>query len=76
LSNRIAWGNICCHCPGGVEELAMRKIIGGILVLMASAGFAAAGIGAAPEIDPTAAVGALALLGGGALVIRGRRRKQ
>jgi LPXTG-motif cell wall-anchored protein len=59
-----------------VEQLAIMKIVAGVLILMASAGFALAGIGAAPEIDPTAAVGALALLGGGALVIRGRRRKQ
>ncbi|HUI76374.1 MAG TPA: hypothetical protein VLY24_00625 [Bryobacteraceae bacterium] len=50
----------------------MRKLIGLVLVMMAVAG--AAWAGESPEIDPTAAVGALALLGGGALVIRGRRR--
>jgi LPXTG-motif cell wall-anchored protein len=34
-----------------------------------------AGLASAPEVDPASAVGALALLAGGLLVIRGRRKK-
>jgi LPXTG-motif cell wall-anchored protein len=53
----------------------MKKLIGFAFLMMGVAGVAFAG-GPAPEIDPSAAVGAIALLGGGALVIRGRRRKR
>jgi len=55
----------------------MAKLIGLMLLMIGSAGFALAGLVAAgvPEIDPTAAAGALALLSGGLLVIRARRRK-
>lgn len=52
----------------------MNKLIGLALLMIGVAGIALAG-GPAPEIDPSAAVGAIALLGGGVLVIRGRRRK-
>jgi len=53
----------------------MRKIVGMTLLLIGVAGFAmAAAPTAAPEIDPTSAVGALALLSGAVLVIRGRKR--
>jgi hypothetical protein len=48
------------------------KIVGMILLLVGSAGFAMATI--APEIDPGSATTALALLSGAVLVIRGRRK--
>ena len=54
----------------------MRKSIGFLMLLLGAAGFALAGGGsAAPEIDPATGIGALALLSGAILVIRGRRRK-
>lgn len=54
----------------------MRRITGLAMFAVAVSGTALAGIGGAPEIDPTAAVGALALLSGGVLVLRSRRRKR
>jgi hypothetical protein len=45
-----------------------------VLMLMGISGFAFAGT--VPEIDAAAGVGALALLSGGLLVIRGRRKRQ
>lgn len=54
----------------------MRKFIGLTLILIGSASFAIAGaIITVPEIDPATAVGALALLSGGLLVLRARRKK-
>jgi hypothetical protein len=51
------------------------KIIGLTMLLLGAAGSAMAGlVVAAPEIDSTSAVGALALLSGALLVIRGRRK--
>ena len=52
----------------------MTKMIGVALLMIGIAGIALAG--EAPEIDPTSAIGPLTLLGGGALVILGRRRKR
>ena len=66
----------------------MRKLFGLALLTLVVAGLAVAaateidprgaagaGGGPAPEIDPSVAVGALTLFGGGILVIRGLRRK-
>lgn len=50
----------------------MRTI--GLLVLLAATGSAALACGVAvPEVDSASAIGALALLTGAVLVIRGRR---
>ena len=48
------------------------KIVGMMLLLVGSAGFAMAT--AVPEIDPGSATTALALVAGAVLVIRGRRK--
>jgi LPXTG-motif cell wall-anchored protein len=54
----------------------MEKYAGLALLLIGSAGMAVAGgPTSAPEIDPAMAVGALALLSGGLLVIRARRKR-
>jgi hypothetical protein len=54
----------------------MAKLTGLALLLMGMAGFAFAGQLVVPEIDVTTGVGALALLSGGLLVIRARRKRQ
>ena len=58
-----------------VGEL-MTKITGTILMLLGTAGFAFAGVTTVPEIDPAMGIGALTLLSGALLVIRGRRKRQ
>jgi hypothetical protein len=50
----------------------MRRIIGMALIMAATAAIVLAAPGV-PEIDPGSATGALALLAGAALLIRGRR---
>ena len=53
----------------------MMKTIGFTLLLLGSAGVAAAqGPVAAPEIDPATSIGALVLLSGALLVLRARRK--
>jgi len=53
----------------------MKKAIGMISLLCGLVGRAvASGPAPAPEIDPASAVGALALLSGAVLVIRGRKK--
>jgi hypothetical protein len=55
----------------------MKNYIGLALLLIGSAGFVSAGIPpSVPEIDVATGVGALTLLAGGLLVIRGRRNKK
>ena len=55
----------------------MTKVVGTILLLIGMAGFAFAGGGVSvPEIDAATGVGALALLSGGLLVIRARKKRQ
>lgn len=51
------------------------KFAGMALVLTAFSSFAFAGGVAAPEIGPASAAGAVAMLAGAILVIRGRRRR-
>jgi MYXO-CTERM domain-containing protein len=51
----------------------MKKLIGFALLLAGSAGFLFAG-NTAPEIDPSSGAAALALLSGGLIVLRSRRR--
>jgi len=52
------------------------KIIATLALALATAGMAFAGLAvAAPEIDPASSVAALALLSGGLIVIRARKRK-
>ena len=50
------------------------KFTGMVLILMGLSSLAFAGVAAVPEIGPASGVGALALLAGGLLVIRGRRK--
>ncbi|MGH9557709.1 MAG: hypothetical protein ACRD30_00615 [Bryobacteraceae bacterium] len=54
----------------------MKRFIGFSLLLMGASSFAFAGMAPSPEIDPSAAAGAVALLLGGVAVLRARRRKQ
>jgi hypothetical protein len=56
-----------------LRRISMTKVSVLILLLTASAAFAGA-IGAAPEIDPSTGVTALALLSGGLLLLRSRRK--
>jgi len=56
------------------ERIPMRQILGGVLLMMGAAGAVFAGI-TAPEIDPASGAAALALLAGGLVVLRGRRKK-
>lgn len=55
----------------------MRKIIGLSFLLIGVAANCMAGIqiSGTPEVDPTTGAAAIALLGGGLLVIRYRRKK-
>jgi hypothetical protein len=62
----------------------MRKLMAGMLLILASSACLMAGnpcpttvscIAKAPEFDPTAGIAALALLGGVVLIVRGRRKK-
>ena len=52
----------------------MRKLLGFSMILMGVAVSVQAG-SVAPEIDPSSGVAALALLSGGLLVLRARRKK-
>jgi hypothetical protein len=55
----------------------MKNYIGLALLLIGSAGMVSAGfVPTVPEIDVATGVGALTLLAGGLLVIRGRRNKK
>ena len=51
------------------------KTAGMLLILMGLSGFVFAGSPTVPEISPATGVGALALLSGAVLVIRGRRKR-
>jgi len=50
------------------------RLCGTILLLLGSAGFALAG-NPSPEIDPSSGAAAIALLSGGLIVLRARRKK-
>jgi hypothetical protein len=50
------------------------KYIGAIVILLGTASFAFAG-SVAPEIDGSSVAAALALVSGGLLVLRGRRKR-
>ncbi len=51
------------------------KAFGMIVVMLGTASFAFAGITAVPEVDGNTAAAAVALVSGGLLVLRGRRKK-
>ncbi len=53
----------------------MRKFIGTAVVLIGIAGSAFGAVTAVPEVDSSTAVAALALLGGGLLILNTRRKK-
>ena len=52
----------------------MTKILGWTMLVMGAAGSAMA-LETVPEIDPASGIASLALLSGGLLVLRGRRKK-
>jgi len=52
----------------------MKRVIGMAMLAFGAAGYAFAGT-SAPEIDASSAVAAVALLSGGLLVLRSRRRR-
>jgi hypothetical protein len=52
----------------------MTRLIGLTILLTGVAGYALAGSAPSPEIDASSAVGAVALISGGILVLRTRRR--
>lgn len=54
----------------------MARLIGLTVLLMSVAGYALAGQAVSPEIDASAGVAAVALISGGILVLRTRRRKK
>lgn len=54
--------------------ITMRRVCCAVMLTLGTAGTVLAG-GAVPEIDPAAATGALALLGGAILVLRGRQKR-
>jgi LPXTG-motif cell wall-anchored protein len=51
------------------------RFVGIMLLLVGASSLAMAGAVAAPEVSPASGAGALALLSGALLVLRGRRRK-
>ena len=51
------------------------KHFGLVVMILGCAGFAFAGVVSTPEIDANSAVSAIALVSGGLLVLRGRRKK-
>jgi hypothetical protein len=53
----------------------MKKLLGFTLLIVGASGFAFAGFPPTPEIDPSSAGAAVALLAGGLLVIQYRRKK-
>ncbi len=53
----------------------MYKLLGLSLLVLGAASLALAGPTAAPEIDGASATSAIALLSGGLLVLRARRKK-
>jgi hypothetical protein len=50
-----------------------RKIAGLTLLMLGATLYCMAGVAVAPEIDPAGGAAAVALLGGGLLIIRSRR---
>jgi len=58
------------------QGVDMKKTVGMILLLLGLSGAAFAGTStAAPEIDATTGVSALALLGGACFIIRARKKR-
>ena len=53
-----------------------KLLFGAMLLTLSAAGFAGAGVRAAPEIDPASALTAVTLLLGGLVVVRGRKSKK
>jgi len=54
----------------------MAKIINLTVLLMSVGSYALAGVARAPEIDANTGIAAVALLGGGLLVLQTRRRRK
>ncbi len=53
----------------------MKKILALALLTIGTSAVCLAGLAAVPEIDPSSGAAAIALLAGGLLVIRSRRKK-
>ena len=51
------------------------KLLGFAMIMAASASFAFASAVPVPEIDANSAVSVVALIGGGMLILRGRRKR-
>ncbi len=51
------------------------KALGTLLIMLGTASFAFAGGSVVPEVDGNTAASAVALISGGLLVLRGRRKK-
>jgi hypothetical protein len=59
-----------------MEVKQLAKLVGWTMLLMGAAGSAFAGAPSAPEIDASSGVAAIALLSGGLMVLRSRRRRK
>ena len=53
----------------------MGRLIGTVLLMAVAASYAFAGTAVTPEIDSSSSVAAVALLGGGLIVLRARLKK-
>lgn len=53
----------------------MQKLLGLILLMVGASVTCLAGLTAVPEIDPASGAAAIAMLAGGLLVLRGRRKR-
>lgn len=62
--------------PSSRMESIMKRSISVVVTALALANFAYACQAAAPEIDASAGVAAIALLAGGLLILRARRKKK
>jgi hypothetical protein len=57
-------------------EGELSKVLGYLLIFAATTGVLSASITAVPEIGPAGAIGAIAMLSGGLLILRARRKRQ
>lgn len=60
---------------GHTPRRQFMKALGTLLIMLGTASFAFAGGSVVPEVDGNTAASAVALISGGLLVLRGRRKK-